>query len=61
MTEKSQRTGVSQARTAREPRAEAIPADQATRLRDVVAQVRRDSREQTEQYLDETTAPHGGE
>lgn len=61
MTPKSERTGVDQARTVEEPRAEAMPADQATRLRTVIAQVRRDSREQTEQYLDETTAPHGGE
>lgn len=61
MTEKSELTGVHPERIVPEPRAEAIPADQATRLRNVVAQVRRDSGEQPEQYLNETTAPHGGE
>ena len=61
MTDKSQVVGECKEQTSQEPRTESLPADQETRLRTVIAQVRRDSREQSEQYLDETTAPHGGE
>ena len=47
----------------REPveRVEATRIAETALLREVVAQVRRDSAENSKTYLDETTVPHGGE
>ena len=42
-------------------RVEATRAAETALLKEVVAQVRRDSAEDSKNYLDETTVPHGGE
>ena len=44
-----------------EQKTQAASIDQAALLRDVVAQIRQHSGEQSKEYLDETTVPHGGE
>jgi hypothetical protein len=44
-----------------EARNDAAEKTDISRLEVVVDQVRRDSRENAEGYLDETTVPHGGE
>jgi hypothetical protein len=41
--------------------AEATRAAETALLRELVAQIRRDSAEDSKTYLDETTVPHGGE
>lgn len=65
MTDKSQLTGASNVQVAAERQTDATTVDQATdqamRLRNVAARIRRDSLDKPEQYLDETAAPHGGE
>jgi hypothetical protein len=44
-----------------EEKAATVPIDPSVLLKHIVAQVRRDSVEKSENYLDETTVPHGGE
>ena len=44
-----------------EEKTQAANVDQAALLRDVVAQIRQHSIEQSKEYLDVTTVPHGGE
>lgn len=39
----------------------AAPVDQAELLKNIAARVSRDSVERSDEYLDETTVPHGGE
>ena len=42
-------------------RIEATSTAETALLKEMVAQVRRDSAEDSKAYLDETTVPHGGE
>ena len=55
MTDKLQVASVPQETAA------ASNVDQIALLKDMVAQIRRDCVENSEEYLDETTVPHGDE
>ena len=44
-----------------EQKTAATPIDQAALLKDLVARIRHDSVQESDEYLNETTVPHGGE